>query len=180
MFLNPELYCKLLNDYLNLLTFNAPALNAATDVCHVIKMHGEPVRSKVHILSPEMLEVAKKEIDRLLEAKTIQCETSPWDLPIHLAKKKATWSKSFNGRFSALNAITEHNSYPLSYLNDFTNLLHGCKIISLTDFKNAFHHVPINPNSVTKACTVTPSLDLLHGNTYRLVCVTQPNVSRDT
>ena len=57
---NPELYCELVNDNPNLLTHYAPASNAATDVRHVIKTRGEPVRSKVRKLSPEMLEVAKK------------------------------------------------------------------------------------------------------------------------
>ena len=40
---NPELYSELVSDYPNLLTFNAPASNSATDVRHVIKTHGEPV-----------------------------------------------------------------------------------------------------------------------------------------
>ena len=56
---NPELYCELVNDHPNLLTFNALTSNAATDVRDVIKTHGEPVRSKVRRLNPEMLKVAK-------------------------------------------------------------------------------------------------------------------------
>ena len=84
---NPELYCELVNDYPNLLTFNAPALNVATDVRQVIKTHGEPVRSIARRLSSEMLEVAKKEIDRLLEAKIIRRGISPWGSAIHLVKK---------------------------------------------------------------------------------------------
>ena len=75
--INPELYSELVNDYPNLLTFNASASNSATDVRHVIKTHGEPVRNKVRRLSSEMLEVAKKEIDRLLEAKIIRRGISP-------------------------------------------------------------------------------------------------------
>ena len=44
----------------------------------------------------------------------------------------------------------------MPYLNDFTNSLHGSKIFSLIDLKNAFHQVPMHPNSVAKTCTVTP------------------------
>ena len=48
---NPGLYCELVNDYPNLLTFNAPASNAATDVRHVVKTHGGAVRNSVCRLS---------------------------------------------------------------------------------------------------------------------------------
>ena len=136
---NPELYSELVNDYSNLLTFNAPASYAAINVRHVIKTHGEPVRSKVRRLSPEMLKVAKKEIDSLLEAKIIRRGISPWDSPIHLVKKKQPGQYRLTVDLRALNAVTEHDSYHLPYLNDFTNSLHGCKIFSLIDLKNAFY-----------------------------------------
>ena len=76
---------ELVNDYPNLI---APASNTTTDVRHVIKTHGKPVRSKVRRLSPEILKVAKKEIDRLLEAKIIRRGTSPWGSLIHFVKTK--------------------------------------------------------------------------------------------
>ena len=124
-----------------------------------VKTQGEPVRSKVRRLSPKMLEIAKKEIDRLLEEKIIRRETSPWGSPIHLVKKKQSGQYRLTVDFCALNAVTEHDSYLLPYLNDFTNSLHhlhGCKIFSIIDLKNAFHRVPMHLNSVAKTCTVTP------------------------
>ena len=90
-----------------------------------------------------MLEVAKKEIDRLLEAKIIRRGISPWGSPIHLVKKKQPGQYRLMVDFRALSAVTEHDSYHLPYLNDFTNSLHGSKIFSLIDLKNAFHQVPI-------------------------------------
>ena len=153
---NPELYCELVNDYPNLLTFNATAANAATDVRHVIKTHGEPIRSKVRRLSPEMLQVAINKIDRLLEAKIIRRGTSPRGSPIHLVKKKQPGQYRLTVDFRALHAVTEHDSYLLPYFNNFTNALHGSKIFSLIDLKIAFHQVPMHPNSVAKTCTVTP------------------------
>ena len=103
-----------------------------------------------------MLEVGKKEIDRLLEAKITRRGTSPWGSPIYLVRKKQPGQNYLTVDFRALNAVTKHNSYLLPYLNDFTNSLHGCKVFSLIDLKNAFHQVPMHPNSVAKTCIVTP------------------------
>ena len=74
-----------------------------------------------------------------------------------------TWSKRSNQDkyrltvdFRALDAVTEHDSYPLPILNDFANSLYGCKVFSLIDFKSAFHQIPMHPDSVNKTCTITP------------------------
>ena len=139
-----------------MLTFNAPAAKVASDVRHVIKTRGEPVRCKVRRLSPEMMVVAKREIDRLLEAKIIRPGTSPWGSPIHLVKKKQPGQYRLTVDFRSLNSVTEHDSYSLPYLSDFTHSLHGSKISSLIDLKNAFYQVPMHPNSVAKTCTITP------------------------
>ena len=58
--------------------------------------------------------------------------------------------------FRALNAVTEHDSYPLPILNDFVNSLHCCKVFSLIDFKSTFDQIPMHSDSVNKICTITP------------------------
>ena len=126
-----------------------------SDVHHVIKTHGVPVRSEVRRLSPEMLEIAKKVIDRLLEAQIIQRETVLGFCRFILCKKQPGQCR-LTVDFRASHAVTEHNPHSLTYLSDFTNSLHGCKIFSLIDLKKAFHQVPTHPNSVAKICTVTP------------------------
>jgi len=95
--------------------------------------------------------VAKREIDRLLEAKIICFGFSPWSSPIHVVKKKQPGQYRLTVDFRVLNAVTEHDSYPLPYLSNLSNSLHGCTIFSLIDLKNAFHQVPMHPNSIQKS-----------------------------
>ena len=84
---NAEVYKQMvINDFPFLLLFKPPT-NIASDICHVIKTNGQPIRSKVRRLSPEMTKIAKEEIDKLLDAKIIRPETSQWESPKHMVKK---------------------------------------------------------------------------------------------
>ena len=94
---------------------------------HVIKTHSEPVRSKVRRSSPEMLEVAKKETGRLLEVKIIRRGTSSLGLPTHLMKKKQPGQNRLTEDFRALNAVTEHDSYPFAFIST-TSQIH-CMVV---------------------------------------------------
>ena len=49
--------------------------------------------------------------------------------------------------YRTLNAVPEHDSYPLPILNNFVNFLHGCKVFSLIDFKSIFYQIPMHPDS---------------------------------
>ena len=101
-----------INDFPSLLLFQPPT-NIESNVCHIIKTNGQPIRSKVRRLSPEMTKIAKEEIEELLDAKIIRPETSAWGSPIHIVKKKQPGKYRLIVDFSVLNAVTEHNSYPL-------------------------------------------------------------------
>ena len=65
-----------INDFAFLMLFQ-PSTNIESNVCHVIKTSGQPIRSKVRRLSPEMTKIAKEEIDKLLDANVIRTGTSP-------------------------------------------------------------------------------------------------------
>ena len=85
---NTEVYKQMVTgDFLSLMLFSPPT-NIESDICHVIKTNGQPIRSKVCKLSPEMTKIAKEEIDKLLDAEIIRPGTSPWGPP--------TWSKRSN------------------------------------------------------------------------------------
>ncbi|GFW70912.1 retrovirus-related Pol polyprotein from transposon 297 [Trichonephila clavipes] len=47
------------------------------------------------------------------------------------------------GDYRQLNSVTEFDSYPMPYLNDFAHALHGKKIFSKIDIFKAFHQIPI-------------------------------------
>ena len=151
-----EVYKQMvINGFPSLLLFQPPT-NIKSDICHVIKTNGQPIRSKVRRLSSEMTKIAKEEIDELLDAKIIRPGISAWGSPIHMVKKKQPGKHRLKVEFRALNVVTKHDSYPLSILNDFVNSLHGCKVFSLIDFKSTFHQIPMHPDSVNKTGIITP------------------------
>ena len=86
-----------------------------------------------------MTKIEKGKINKLMNAKIIRPGTSPWESPIHMVKKKQPGKYCLTVNFRALNAVTEHDSYPLPILNDFVNSLNGCKVFFLIDLKNVFH-----------------------------------------
>ena len=108
-----------------------------------------------------MTKIAKEEIDKLLDAKIIRPGTSPWRSPTHMIKKKQPVRYRLTVDFRAPNAVIEHDSHLWPVFNDFVNSLHGCKVLSLIDFKSAFHQIPMHPDSVNKTCTVSLVWDYL-------------------
>ncbi len=120
---NTEVYKQtVINDFPSSLLFQPPT-NIESDICHVIKTNGQPIRSKIRRLSPEMTNIAKEEIDKLLDAKIIRPGTSPWGSPIHKVKKKQPGKYRLAVDLRAINAVTEHDYYPLPILSDFVNSL---------------------------------------------------------
>ena len=144
---NAEVYKQMvINDFPSLLLFQPPT-NIERDIRHVIKTNGQSIRSKARRLSPEMTQIAKEENDKLLDANIIRPGTNPWGSPIHMVKKKQPGKYRLTVDFRALNAVAEHDPYPLPILNNFANFLHDCKVFSLIDFKSAFHQIPMHPDS---------------------------------
>ncbi|GFX23070.1 retrovirus-related Pol polyprotein from transposon opus [Trichonephila clavipes] len=60
------------------------------------------------------------------------------------------------GDFRQLNSVTEFDSYPMPYLNDFAHALHGKRIFSKIDIFKAFHQIPIAECDIPKTAVTTP------------------------
>ncbi|GFX34118.1 retrovirus-related Pol polyprotein from transposon 17.6 [Trichonephila clavipes] len=60
------------------------------------------------------------------------------------------------GDYRQLNSVTEFDSYPMPYLNDFAHALHGKRIFSKIDIFKAFHQIPIAECDIPKAAVTTP------------------------
>ncbi|GFX86507.1 retrovirus-related Pol polyprotein from transposon 17.6 [Trichonephila clavipes] len=60
------------------------------------------------------------------------------------------------GDYRQLNSVTEFDSYPMPYLNDFAHALHGKKIFSKIDIFKAFHQIPIAECDIPKTAVTTP------------------------
>ncbi|GFX44835.1 hypothetical protein TNCV_1901481 [Trichonephila clavipes] len=75
--------------------------------------------------------------------------------PLHIVPKSDSTVRPV-GDYRQLNSVTEFDSYPMPYLNDFAHALHGKKIFSKIDIFKAFHQIPIAECDIPKTAVTTP------------------------
>ncbi|GFW43158.1 hypothetical protein TNCV_1392671 [Trichonephila clavipes] len=80
---------------------------------------------------------------------------SPWSSPLHVVPKSDSTVRPV-GDYRQLNSVTEFDSYPMPYLNDFAHALHGKKIFSKIDIFKAFHQIPTAECDIPKTAVTTP------------------------
>ncbi|GFU43272.1 retrovirus-related Pol polyprotein from transposon 17.6 [Trichonephila clavipes] len=80
---------------------------------------------------------------------------SPWRSPLHVVPKADSTVRPV-GDYRQLNSVTEFDSYPMPYLNDFAHALHGKKIFSKIDIFKAFHQILIAECDIPKTAVTTP------------------------
>ncbi|GFU92998.1 hypothetical protein TNCV_2081441 [Trichonephila clavipes] len=80
---------------------------------------------------------------------------SPWSSPLHVMPKSDSTVRPV-GDYRQLNSVTEFDSYPMPYLNDFAYALHGKRIFSKVDIFKAFHQIPIAECDIPKTAVTTP------------------------
>ncbi|GFW34789.1 hypothetical protein TNCV_2157831 [Trichonephila clavipes] len=97
----------------------------------------------------------KVEFDLLLAQGIIRPSKSPWSSPLHVVPKSDSTVRPV-GDYRQLNSVTEFDSYPMPYLNDFAHALHGKKIFSKIDIFKAFHQIPIAECDIPKTAVTTP------------------------
>ncbi|GFX59871.1 hypothetical protein TNCV_4983841 [Trichonephila clavipes] len=85
----------------------------------------------------------------------IRPSKSPWSSPLHVVPKYDSTVRPV-GDYRQLNSVTEFDSYPMPYLNDFAHALHGKKIFSKIDIFKAFHQIPIAECDIPKTAVTTP------------------------
>ena len=71
------------------------------DVTYTIETSGLPVSCRPRQLSPEMIKIAKKQFDDMLEKGIIEPSSGSWSSPLHLLKKKG-WLIPLCGRLSPI------------------------------------------------------------------------------
>ncbi|GFU48105.1 hypothetical protein TNCV_4229571 [Trichonephila clavipes] len=79
----------------------------------------------------------------------------PWSSPLHVVFKSDSTVRPV-GDYRQLNSVTEFDSYPMPYLNDFAHALHGKRIFSKIDIFKAFHQIPIAECDIPKTAVTTP------------------------
>ena len=125
-------------------------------VSHHIVTTGPPVKSRVRRLSPERLQFVKDEIDQLLADGILVPSSSPYASPIHIVPKSEPGKFRMVGDYRALNNATQPDRYPLPFLNDFSDSLHGCTVFSKLDCYKGYHQIPMAKEDAHKTAIITP------------------------
>ncbi|GFV22559.1 hypothetical protein TNCV_2077511 [Trichonephila clavipes] len=105
--------------------------------------------------TPKLYDAVKVEFEFLLAQGIIRPSKSPWSSPLHVVPKSDSTVRPV-GDYRQLNSVTEFDSYPMPYLNDFAHALHGKKIFSKIYIFKAFHQIPIAECDIPKTAVTTP------------------------
>lgn len=151
-------YEKLFKKYPNILpnaSADHPAPSSAITVEHTIDTNGRPCHYRPRPLALQHQQPVKEALKKMLDDGIIRQSKSNWASPLHVVPKKpGSWR--LVGDYRYLNSVTVKDAYSLPYLQDFSSQLHGMKIFSRLDLKDAFFHVKIAEEDVPKTAIATP------------------------
>lgn len=125
------------------------------ETVHFIQTKGPPVTAKPRRLHPSVYDAVKNEFEFLLDQGVIRPSKSNWSSPLHVVKKNSD-SIRVVGDYRRLNAVTDFDSYPIPFLQDFTSSLHGKSVFSKLDIFKAYHHIRISEEDIPKTAVITP------------------------
>ncbi|GFW40588.1 transposon Tf2-9 polyprotein [Trichonephila clavipes] len=128
--------------------------SASHGTVHHIITTGPPVTARPRRLHPKLYDAVKVEFEFLLAQGIIRPSKSPWS-SLHVVPKSDSTVRPV-GDYRQLNSVTEFDSYPMPYLNDFAHALHGKRIFSKIDIFKAFHQIPIAECDIPKTAVTTP------------------------
>ena len=113
---------------------------------HSFKVTGPPFSHAARKMSPEKQRELDRQLDDMLRQGIIEYSRSPYTSPVHLVPKKEKGAYRFCVDYRKLNAQTENQSFSLPRIFDVTNRLHGAKVFSSLDLRNAYWQVNIRPS----------------------------------
>ena len=100
-----------------------------------------PIRHRPYPMAESQKEVAREEIDRMLEMGIIRQSKSEWASPALLVPKKDR-SKRFCADYRALNRIAKFDAYPMPRIDEIIDRLGGARYISTLDLTRGYWLVP--------------------------------------
>lgn len=150
-------HADILSEFLELLRLPSANFkpNLHHDVAHAIITTGLPTTSRPRRLPPDRLKATRLEFEFMLQQGLCRPSKSPWASPLHLVQKKnGDWRSC--GDYRRLNAITVPSSYPIPYLHDCVQLLHGTSIYSILDLIRVYQRIPVREEDIPKTAIITP------------------------
>ncbi|GFT95036.1 retrovirus-related Pol polyprotein from transposon 17.6 [Trichonephila clavipes] len=146
---------NILSEYPDLSNPSLISKSASHGTVHHIITTGPPVTARPRRLHPKLYDAVKVEFEFLLAQGIIRPSKSPWSSPLHVVLKSDSTVRPV-GDYRQLNSVTEYDSYPTPYLNDFAHALHGKRIFSKIDIFKAFHQISIAECDIPKTAVTTP------------------------
>ncbi|GFW94068.1 hypothetical protein TNCV_1713171 [Trichonephila clavipes] len=146
---------NILSEYSDLSNPSLISKSASHGTVHHIITTGPPVTARPRRLHPKLYDAVKVEFEFLLAQGIIRPSKSPWSSPLPVVPKSDSTIRPV-GDYRQLNSVTEFDSYPMPYLNDFAHALHGKRIFSKIDIFKAFHQIPIAECDIPKTAVTTP------------------------
>ncbi|GFV24614.1 retrovirus-related Pol polyprotein from transposon opus [Trichonephila clavipes] len=146
---------NILSEYPDLSNPSLISKSASHGTVHHIITTGPPVTARPRRLHPKLYDAVKVEFEFLLAQGIIRPSKSPWSSPLHVVPKSDSTVRPV-GDYRQLNSVTEFDSYPMPYLNDFAHALHGKRIFSKIDIFKAFYQITIAECDIPKTAVTTP------------------------
>ena len=108
-----------------------------------------PVMKRPYRLSEAQLKEVEKQVEFALAEGWVRPSFSPWGTAIFVvAKKNGEWRMCVDYR--DLNALTEHDAYPLPRIDDILHKVAKARFFSTLDLQSGYHQIQIRPKDQPK------------------------------
>jgi len=146
---------SLLSDFPSLTRSSIAPKDIQHEISHAIVIQGQPVTAKARRLVPEKFKATKLEFEFMLQQGLCRPSKSCWASPLHLvSKKNGNWRPC--GDYRKLNTITQPDCYPIPFLQDCVQFLHGATIFLTIDLIRAYQQIPIKEEDIPKTAIIIP------------------------
>ncbi|XP_069938506.1 uncharacterized protein [Cherax quadricarinatus] len=118
-----------------------------TTIVHKIELSDhEPVKRKVYPVPVHLRKTFDNEVDKLFNLNIIEPSKSAFCSPVVMVKKPDN-SYRLAQDFRYLNTITKWDAEPMPVIDHDLYKFHDCKFFSELDISQAYHQVPLHPDS---------------------------------
>jgi len=126
---------------------------------HDFRIHNDPTAKIPHRQPYRMTQSERNEfevqIKKLLEKGWVTDSHSCYAAPIIFVKKPdATLRMCVD--YCGLNSITAKDRYPLPYIEDLLDKLHGARVFTKLDLASGYHQVRVHPDDCHKTAFIAP------------------------